>query len=114
MEGDSASLVLRRGRRLRWLWLLGPALAAVAWYESFIVLQVFSAILLFTVFFLIGAAIVGAFLVVLAALDQILHWSAVAAVFVGRALKASFLEIGVMATRASLASHLHAGGRTRN
>jgi hypothetical protein len=114
MDSNSATFVLRLHGNCKWLWLLLSAGAIVALLHSFIVLQLLSAILLFAAFYVICAAVVGAFFVLLAALDRLFQWIVVAFVFIGRSLKSSFLQIEMMAARGSVISHVHAGGRRRN
>jgi len=79
-------------RNLRWLWLLVPAAVIVAAIQSFLVLQLLSAILLFAVLFLAFAAVVAVFLLLLVALDRILGWSLRALTPLGRSFRSSLRD----------------------
>ena len=81
-------------RDSKWLWLLGPAAVVLSSLESYLVLQLLSALVLFTVVFAILAALAVGFALLTVALDCAFQWTIAALSSIGRSIHASFRDVG--------------------
>lgn len=80
---------MRAHRNVGWLWSLVPVVAILASLKNYVVLQLLSAVVLFTVFFVIFAALIAVFLLLLVAIDHIFQRSIVAIACIGRSVQSS-------------------------
>jgi hypothetical protein len=97
----------------RCLWLLAPAVAVLASLQSYLVLQLLSALLLFTALFVIFAALIAVFLLLLVAIGRVVQWGMVALAPTARSLQSSIGDVVTWTMRASVISHLGTGRGTR-
>lgn len=90
-----------------------PAVAILASLKSYLVLQLLSAVVLFTALFVTVAALIAVFLLLLVAIDHIFHLSMVALTLIGRSVQSSIRGV-VMLARASAISHFSTRRAMRN
>ncbi len=110
---NSLTFLVRARRDFRWLWLPVPAVAILASLKSYLVLQLLSAVVLFTALFVTVAALIAVFLLLLVAIDHIFHLSMVALTLIGRSVQSSIRGV-VMLARASAISHFSTRRAMRN
>jgi hypothetical protein len=113
MSCNSLVSMLAARRILKWLWLLVPTLVIFSSLRSYLILQLLSAMLLFMALFLFCGALLGAFLLVVVALDQLIQWSTVRLDSLGHLIQLPLRNTGIVPMWASAVSHVAAGLRTR-
>ena len=95
MACNSTTSLVRGRTNLGLLWLLVPVGAILSTLKSYFALQLLSAVLLFAVFFLMCVALIAAFLTILAMVDHIFRWAAVALASIWHSVQFSFSDVGM-------------------
>lgn len=114
MRSHSRVFLFAQRRNFKWLCLLTGVVVALASLQSYFVLQQLSAIALFTALFIIVAALIFVFLLLVAAVDHVFGWSMVALAPIGRRLQSSIRDVVMLSMRGSVISHRDTSRTSRN
>jgi hypothetical protein len=112
MHCDLPVFSLMARRNFKWLWLLVPVATVLSSFRSFLVLQLLSAMVLFTLLFVILVFLAALFVFLLLAADCILDWMVLALASIGRSFQSLIRDMGKLPVRAPSFSQL-SGGRGR-
>lgn len=102
-------------KNLKWLWLPATGLTVLASLRSDLVLQLLSAMAMFTLLFALVAALAVLIVLVLVEAVHVLEWAAAQfASTGGRYLLSSACDVGGFRSRTSVVPHVLGGRRRRN
>lgn len=101
-------------KNLKWLWLPATGLTVLASLRSDLVLQLLSAMAMFTLLFALVAALAVLIVLVLVEAVHVLEWAAAQFASTGRYLLSSACDVGGFRSRTSVVPHVLGGRRRRN
>lgn len=104
MSCDSSVSLWTARRRFKWLWLLVPVVVALSSLQSYVVLQLLSGMLLFTLLFAILAALAALFAMLVVAAHYVLDWMGVAIASIAHSFQSSVSGTARLSMRPSSSS----------